>query len=133
MTKSTWRKVDESVVYMNGILGECPPRGETHLSPIDLHPLPRRTTIAWAFVYGERIDEKKFTRVLSQVLRDFPLLAGRFSGNNSVLHNNAGVPVVVGKDTQRATEWEEKESSCNEMDLQRVYKGKDAIISFRIT
>ena len=66
MTKSTWRKVDESVVYMNGILGECPPRGETHLSPIDLHPLPRRTTIAWAFVYGERIDEKKFTRVLSQ-------------------------------------------------------------------
>ena len=51
---------------------------------------------------------------MSQVLCDFPLLAGRFSGSSikqestgagaSILHNNAGVPVVIGKDSHASSD-----------------------------
>jgi hypothetical protein len=111
--------------------------------------------IAWAFVYKGRIDDQSFRMALSEVLCDFPLLAGRFSstsapapGGAKILHNNAGVPVIVGKDSKSSSDLsvtpilEDRVSSIsaqnlpsylNSMNLQRVYQGKEAILTFRLT
>ena len=139
-----WWKTEEFTVYCRGVLGTCPAKDTTELTPIDMHPLPRQAVIAWAFVYESRIDEGKFREAMATVLVDYPVLAGRFSSANVVTHNNAGVRVVVGKDTRRSSalsgtlvlETEDASSKppyVNPMDLKRVYKGKDPVLSFRLT
>lgn len=148
MATVEWWKVSETVVYTRGILGECPARGETSLSPIDTHPLPRQTVIAWALVYDERIEAETFGRALSDVLRDYPTLAGRFGPDGKVLHNNGGVPVVVGKSSGTSSDLSptpiledvaftasarSPPPYLNPMNLSKVYQSKDAIVSFRLT
>jgi len=139
-----WWKTEEFTVYCRGVLGTCPAKDATELTPIDMHPLPRQAVLAWAFVYESRIDEGRFREALATVLVDYPVLAGRFSSGNVVSHNNTGVRVVVGKGTRRSSalsgtlvlETEEassKPSYVNPMDLKRVYKGKDPVLSFRLT
>ena len=60
------------------------------------------TVIGWALLYDEPVDEENFKEALSHTIADFPVVAGRFAGPAVINHNNAGVPLVICKDTRSA-------------------------------
>ena len=150
----TWWKVEETLVHLPGLLGEHPASGHTYLTPVDLHPLPRNAVIGWALLYDEPVDEENFKEALSHTLADYPVVAGRFAGPAVINHNNAGVPLVICKDTRRSAEVSnggsfilqvdapssfslKKDSGfpslLNPMRLRQVYRGREAAVSFRLT
>ena len=149
-----WWKVEETLVHLPGLLGEHPASGHTYLTPVDLHPLPRNAVIGWALLYDEPVDEENFKEALSHTIADFPVVAGRFAGPAVINHNNAGVPLVICKDTRRSSEVSnggsfilqvdapssfslKKDSGfpslLNPMRLRQVYRGREAAVSFRLT